>query len=82
MIQLPSVRFELAQEQYSTTYADSAEPSERWEAVYETSLSFLALEAGMVSIGGVRLLMMDDEQGLAGHTGREWDTLGHIHVSG
>lgn len=81
LIMLEPIPFELAQEQYSTTYADSSEPPERWEAVYEVDLRFLAVEEGMARLGGVRVLVFDDDVSGGGKVGAEWETLGDIWVT-
>lgn len=75
----PPKPFELAQEQYSTTYADSTEPPERWETVYEVELRFMAVEEGLAGLGGLRVLVMEDE---GGWVGGEWETLGDVWIVG
>jgi hypothetical protein len=47
----------------------------RWEAVYDIPVTWLALEEGLVELGGARVLMMDTEA-----VGREWESLGDVWV--
>ncbi|KAI9639622.1 uncharacterized protein MKK02DRAFT_39946 [Dioszegia hungarica] len=81
LVLLPAIPFQLAQEQYSTTYADSSEPPERWEAVHELEMRFLAVQEGMARLGGVRVLVIEDEVGMEGSVGAEWETLGDIWIT-
>lgn len=64
-----------------TTYAESSEPARRWEAVYEAELRFIAFEEGLAPLGGLRVLVLDDEAGLSGYIAREVDNLGDVWVS-
>jgi hypothetical protein len=81
MIVLPPKEFGLVKEQYETTYAESSEPRLRWEAVYDVPLRFFAMDEGLAGLGGVRVLVLDDESGLRGTVGKEWDSLGDVWVA-
>lgn len=75
LIQTPSLEFTQAQEQYHTSYAESAEPPLRWEAVGEVELRWVALSQGLADLGGIRVLNMS-----SGTIGREWDSVGQVWV--
>lgn len=83
MFTLPAPEWKYVKEQHETTYSDAAEeePLKRWEALYEFPLRWLALEEGLAQLGGVRVLVLDDETALRGYLGREWDSLGDIWVT-
>lgn len=81
MMVLPVQPFRLVKEQYMTTYAESSEPGRRWEAVYETDLRFIAFEEGLAPLGGLRVLVLEDESGLSGYIAREIDSLGDVWVA-
>ncbi len=78
---LEPVDFRVVQEDTGTTYADPPTPPRRWEAVHEFQLRFIALQEGMAELGGMRVLIMDEE-GSGGSIGREWDILGDVWVDG
>lgn len=64
------------------TYSDSPTPPVTlWEGTCETALRFMAVEEGLAGLGGLRLLVLDDESGLRGSVGREWEGMGDIWVA-
>lgn len=81
MIILPERELQMVEEKAETTYADPIAPPRRWEAVYEHKLRFFAVDEGLAELGGLRLLVLDDQEGLAGSTGREWESLGDVWVT-
>ena len=70
----------LVEERLGTTYAEPIAPPRRWEATFEVELRFIALNEGLVELGGVRVLVLDDESGMSGSIGREWESLGDVWV--
>lgn len=69
-------------ENMGTTYTEHSEsPPLYWETVHEHTLRFIALDEGMCDLGGIRVLMLDDEGGLSGSVAREWETLGDVWVT-
>ncbi|GMK59445.1 hypothetical protein CspeluHIS016_0800510 [Cutaneotrichosporon spelunceum] len=67
----------VARERPSTNYAAETPTAgaDRWEVVYDVPVTWLALEEGLVELGGARVLMMDTEA-----VGREWESLGDVWV--
>ncbi|BEI99704.1 hypothetical protein CcaverHIS631_0407470 [Cutaneotrichosporon cavernicola] len=67
----------VARERPGTNYAAEAPGggANRWEVVYDVPVTWLALEEGLVELGGARVLMMDAEA-----VGREWESLGDVWV--
>ena len=72
----------VVEEKAETTYTDPIAPLRRWECTVEFSLSFIALQEGLTSLGGLRVLVFDDTTLASGVVGREWDSLGDVWVSG
>jgi hypothetical protein len=44
-------------------------------------MRFLAVQEGMARLGGVRVLILEDEVGMEGSVGAEWETLGDIWIT-
>ena len=81
LIPLSSPSLEIVEERSETTYSDPIAPLQRWEGVLECSLSFIAFEPGLAAFGGVRVLVLGDEQGgRDGYVGKEWLSLGDLWV--
>jgi hypothetical protein len=75
--------FSLAEENLGTTYTAEERPGQRWEAVYEHSLRFIALDEGLAELGGIRVLTINgDEANITGSVGREFESLGDVWVEG
>ena len=70
----------LVEERLGTTYAEPIAPPRRWEATHEVELRFIALNEGLAELGGVRVLVLEDENGMLGSVGREWESLGDVWV--
>ncbi|WVQ82182.1 hypothetical protein IAT38_004310 [Cryptococcus sp. DSM 104549] len=67
--------------------AESSKPPkrERWEAVHTFEWKFVAFEEGLGGLGGVRVLVLDDEEEEGagrGVVGREWESLGDVLIVG
>lgn len=72
----------IEEEKSETTYADPIAPLRRWETIYEHTLRFIALDEGLAELGGLRILLLNDEKGRSGSVGREWESLGDVWVQG
>ena len=81
MVILPEKDLQMVEEKAETTYADPIAPPRRWETLYEHTLRFFAVDEGLAELGGLRVLVLDDKEGLAGSTGREWESLGDVWVT-
>jgi hypothetical protein len=81
---LEPTEFELVEENVGTTYNANDQIPKRWEATYSHILRFIALDEGLVRLGGVRVLVIDEmgEAGMKGGVGSEWETLGDVWVTG
>jgi hypothetical protein len=68
---------------HGTTYDETemTEVDERWEVVHEHAMRFIALDEGMCELGGLRVLLLDDEVGSGGSVAREWESLGEVWVT-
>ncbi|ORX36831.1 hypothetical protein BD324DRAFT_471811 [Kockovaella imperatae] len=71
----------LVEERMGTTYTDPTAPSRRWETVHMFKLRFIALDEGLAELGGVRVLVVEDEKGLSGSIAREWNSIGDVWVT-
>ncbi|RXK38508.1 hypothetical protein M231_04274 [Tremella mesenterica] len=76
LIVLPLPILELREERLGPTYEDSV-PMQKWEGQVEFDLSYLGWKEGLSELGGLRVLLMDNQV-----VGREWDTLGNVWVEG
>ncbi|WVQ99239.1 hypothetical protein IAU59_006371 [Kwoniella sp. CBS 9459] len=77
---------------YSTE--ETAKKQRRWEAAYKFELEFIAFDEGLAGLGGLRVLVLDDEEdgeegsqtwsGAAGsgYVAREWESLGDLSIWG
>jgi hypothetical protein len=77
--------FELVEENVGTTYNATDSPAKKWEAVYEYTLRFLALDEGLAELGGLRILLLDEgaaEGEMKGSVGSEWQSLGDVWIQG
>lgn len=79
---IPPHPLEMVEEKAETTYADPIAPSRRWETTYAHTIRYIALDEGLAELGGVRVLLLDDETVRAGSAGREWESLGDVWVEG
>ena len=70
----------LVEERMGTTYTDPIAPSRRWETVHSFKGKYIALDEGVSELGGLRVLVLDDESGLSGSVGWEWESLGDMWV--
>lgn len=77
---VPPQSWALVEESMGTTYTDPIAPFRRWEASYSFKTRFIALDEGLAELGGLRVLVLDDETGLRGSIGREWESLGDVWV--
>ena len=78
---LKTADFHIAIQDLGTTYADPIATPKRWEVVSEFELRFIALQEGLADLGGLRVLVMDDD-GSGGSITREWESLGDVWVDG
>jgi len=74
-------KLDMVEERSDTTYADPISPLRRWETTFEHTLRFIAMDEGLAELGGLRLLVLDDQRGMAGSIGREWESLGEVWIS-
>lgn len=75
----PPAEWKLVRERAGTSYAAEVPGTtahQRWEAQYELGVDYLAMVEGLAELGGLRVLLMDDEA-----VGKEWDSLGSIWVA-
>lgn len=63
---------------HGVTY-DEAQVDERWEVVHEHTMRFMALDEGMCELGGLRVLLLNEER--SGTVAREWESLGDVWVT-
>ena len=80
LVLLKPKEWTFVEEATGVTYTDPIAPVRRWEATHEVTWRFLALDEGLADLGGLRALVMEDESGLRGMTGREWESLGDVWV--
>ncbi|KAK4684388.1 trafficking protein particle complex subunit 13, partial [Tremellales sp. Uapishka_1] len=78
---LPSVALELVEENQGTSYTEQEDVPKRLEATWEIELRFLALEEGIAELGGMRVLVLEDESNLKGSVGQEWESVGEVWVA-
>ena len=78
---LKTAEFHMVTEDLGTTYADPTARRRRWEVASEFELRFIALQEGLADLGGLRVLIMDDD-GSGGSIAREWESLGDVWVDG
>ncbi|WVF71657.1 hypothetical protein IAT40_006465 [Kwoniella sp. CBS 6097] len=95
LIHLPSKTLVKVSENTGPSYADEV-VHKRWEASYEFELEFIAFDEGLAGLGGLRVLLLDDEEGqphkgadegqwngtMSGYVAREWDNLGDLNIWG
>jgi len=81
LITLPIKKVDKVKVNPGVTYEEGVELEERWEVTHELSLRFMALDAGLCELGGVRLLHLDGTVGFGGSIGRQWDSLGDLWVT-
>jgi hypothetical protein len=78
---LPIKKVEMVKVNPGVTYEEGIELEERWEVTHEVALRFMALDAGLCELGGVRVLHLDGTVGFGGSVGRQWDSLGDLWVT-
>lgn len=74
----PPAEWKLVRERDGTSYAAEVPGTtahRRWEAQYQLPLQFIAMKEGLAELGGLRVLLIDDEG-----VGREWESLGSVWV--
>ncbi|OCF40346.1 hypothetical protein I317_05848 [Kwoniella heveanensis CBS 569] len=66
----------------------------RWETTFEFELEFIAFDEGLAGLGGLRVLILENnsgagdqpefeaQSGISGHAAREWESLGDLTIWG